>query len=153
MIVAVLRGLDDHPRVHRDGPFQPGRHDRRLGHQQGHGLALHVRTHQRPVGVVVLQERDQAGRDAHHLLGRDVHVLDLLGRDRVEVGLIPGDDLRPLELEVLVDRRVGRGEVRLALSSARIQHDLIGPVAVERSRDTGSRGSRTRRPRRRSPAS
>ena len=36
---------------------------------------------ERPVGVVVLEERDQAGRDADHLLGRDVHVLDLVDRD------------------------------------------------------------------------
>ena len=46
----------------------------------------------RPVGVVVLEERDQAGRDADHLLGRDVHVLDLVDRHGVEVGLVPGDD-------------------------------------------------------------
>ena len=72
--------------------LQAGGDDRRLGHQQRHGLALHVRAHQRPVGVVVLQERDQAGRDADHLLGRDVHVLDLVDRDGDEVGLVPGDD-------------------------------------------------------------
>ena len=31
----------------------------RLGAEEGHGLPLHVGSHQRPVGVVVLQERDQ----------------------------------------------------------------------------------------------
>jgi hypothetical protein len=44
---------------------------------QRHGLALHVRAHQRPVGVVVLEERDQRRRHAHDLLGRDVDVLHL----------------------------------------------------------------------------
>ena len=33
--------------------------ERSLGSQQRHGLALHVRTHERAVGVVVLKERDQ----------------------------------------------------------------------------------------------
>ncbi len=123
----VVRGLDDHARVHRDGPFQAGGDDRRLGHQERDRLALHVRAHQGPVGVVVLQERDQAGRDAHHLLGRDVLVLDLLGGDGVEVGLIPGDDLRALELAVLVGRRVGGGEVGLALLVGPHPDDVLGP--------------------------
>ena len=127
----VVRGLDDHPRVHRHRPLQAGRHDRRLGHQQGHGLPLHVRAHQSPVGVVVLQERDQAGRDAHHLLRRDVLILDLLGGDGVEVGLIPGDDLRPFELAVVVDRGVGGGQVRLRLFIGPHPDDLLGPEAVD----------------------
>ena len=79
---AVLGGLDDHARVDGDCPLQPGGDDRRLGDQERHRLALHVRAHQRTVGVVVLEERDQAGRDADHLLGRDVHVLDLVDRRR-----------------------------------------------------------------------
>ena len=53
-----------------------------LGLEQRHGLALHVRAHQRAVGVVVLEERDQRGRHRHDLLGGDVHVVDLLGRPR-----------------------------------------------------------------------
>jgi len=40
-------------------------------------LALHVGAHQRAVRVVVLEERDQRRRDGHHLLRRDVHVVDL----------------------------------------------------------------------------
>ena len=67
--------------------FQPGGDDRRLGDQERHRLALHVRAHQRPVGVVVLEERDQAGRDADHLLGRDVDVLDLVDRHGDEVAV------------------------------------------------------------------
>ena len=59
--------------------------DRRLGDQQRHGLPLHVRTHQRPVGVVVFQERNQAGRDADHLARRDVDVLHLVDRHQLEV--------------------------------------------------------------------
>ena len=66
---AILLGLDDHSRVDRDRPLEPGGDDRRLGDQERHRLPLHVRAHQRTVGVVVLEERDQARRDADHLLG------------------------------------------------------------------------------------
>ncbi len=86
---ALLLGLDDHARVDGHGPLQAGGDDGRLGHQQRHRLPLHVRTHQRAVRVVVLEERDQAGGDADHLLGRDVHVLDVVDRDGHEVGLVP----------------------------------------------------------------
>ena len=50
----------------------------RLGLDQRHGLLLHVGAHERAVGVVVLEERDQRGADRDDLLGRDVHHLDLL---------------------------------------------------------------------------
>ena len=49
------------------------------GTQAGHRLALHVGAHQRAVGVVVLEERDQRRRHRHDLRRRHVHVLDLVG--------------------------------------------------------------------------
>ena len=130
MIVPSCCGLDDHARVHRDGLFQTGGDDRRLGDQERHRLALHVGAHERAVGVVVLEERDQAGGDAHHLLRRDVHVLDLVGRDGVEVRLIAGDNGRALELAVFVGRGVGGGEVGFALLVGPHPDDFFGPMAV-----------------------
>ena len=127
---AVLRRLDDHARVDRHGPLQPGGDDRRLGHQQRHRLALHVRAHQRAVGVVVLEERDQAGRDADHLLGRDVHVLDLIDGNGDEVGLVPRGQGRPLELAVVVHDRVGRRQVGLALLVGPHPDDFLALLAV-----------------------
>src|SRR6202008_1486060 len=50
---------DRSPGVTRHHPFHAGADERRLGAHQRPGLTLHVRTHQRAVGVVVLQERDQ----------------------------------------------------------------------------------------------
>ena len=44
----------------------------------GHGLALHVRAHERAVGVVVLEERDERRRDADELHRTDVDVVDVL---------------------------------------------------------------------------
>ena len=63
--------------------FHAGADQRRIGLQQRHGLALHVRTHQRAVGVVVLKERDQRGRDRYDLLRRNVDQVDLLRRHQV----------------------------------------------------------------------
>ena len=44
-----------------------------------HRLALHVRSHERAVGVVVLEERDQRRGDRHQLVRRHVHQRDVLG--------------------------------------------------------------------------
>ena len=51
-------------------------------------------------------------------------------RDACEVGLVPGDERRPLELAVVVDRRVGRREVGLALLVGPHPDDLVGRLAV-----------------------
>ena len=47
---------------------------------QRHGLPLHVRAHERAVRVVVLEERDQRGRDRDDLRRRDVHEVDVVRR-------------------------------------------------------------------------
>ena len=60
--------------------FHAGADERRLGANQRHRLALHVRAHQRAVGVVVLQERDQRRGHRNELLRRHVHEVDLLAR-------------------------------------------------------------------------
>ena len=109
----------------------PGADDRRLGHQERHRLPLHVRTHQRAVGVVVLQERNQPGRHADHLAGRDVDVLDLVDRHDLEVGAVPGDDRRRPELQLVVHhRRVGRGHVGLGLLVGPQPDDVVGQLAL-----------------------
>ena len=45
-------------RVANQFAFHPGTYDRRLGLDEGHCLAHHVRSHESTVGVVVLQERN-----------------------------------------------------------------------------------------------
>ncbi len=52
-------------------------HQRRVGDQKRHRLALHVGAHQGSTGVVVLEERNHRGGDRDDLLRRDVHVLDV----------------------------------------------------------------------------
>ena len=50
-------------RVARRALFHARADQRRRRLEQWHGLALHVRTHERTVGVVVLQERNQRARN------------------------------------------------------------------------------------------
>ncbi len=75
-------------RVDRHAVLDAGTDERRLGLDERDGLALHVRAHQRPVRVVVLEERDERGGRGDELLRRDVHELDLLARHRREVVLV-----------------------------------------------------------------
>ena len=56
-----------------------GAHEWRLGREQRHGLTLHVGAHERAVGVVVLEVRDQGGGHRHHLARGHVHELDVRG--------------------------------------------------------------------------
>ena len=60
--LAGFFGDDDGAGIAGDALFEAGGHERRFGHEQRHGLALHVRAHQRAVGVVVLEERNQRSR-------------------------------------------------------------------------------------------
>ncbi len=68
-----LAGVLGRPGLHA------GAHDGRLRLQERHGLALHVGTHERAVGIVVFEERDERGGHGHDLLGAHIHVLDLGG--------------------------------------------------------------------------
>jgi hypothetical protein len=63
--------------------FHAGADERRFGAHQRHRLTLHVRAHQRAVGVVVFEERDQRRSDRHQLLRRHVHQVDVFARHMV----------------------------------------------------------------------
>jgi len=51
---------------------------------------LHVRAHQRAVGIVVLQERDKGRRYPDDLLGRDIDILYVLAIHHPHFALGPG---------------------------------------------------------------
>ena len=87
-----------------------GAHVGGVGAQQRHGLALHVRSHQRAVGVVVLQERNQAGGHRDELLGADVDVLDLLARLQHEVAGLARVAQLGNDAALLIQRHVGLGD-------------------------------------------
>ncbi len=109
------RALADH-----DGPgvlgrdiFHPGADVGSFGPDQGNGLALHVGPHQRAVGVVIFQERDQAGGHAHQLLGGDVDIIHPLALHEHEIPLVAGVDPLPDQHPVVADLGVRLGDVVL----------------------------------------
>ena len=72
--------------------FHAGADQRRIGAHQRHGLTLHVRAHQRAVGVIVLEERDQRRGDRNQLLGRHVHEVDAVAGQQHHVAGVAADD-------------------------------------------------------------
>ncbi len=126
-------GRDDHVAgVDRRAALHAGADERRLRLEQRHGLCLHVRAHQRAVGVVVLEEGDQRRRHRPDLGRGDVHQVDLLGRHQADFALADAArDQRPLELlrlRVDLGRRLG-DDLLLLLRCVELE-DLVGDRAV-----------------------
>ena len=104
--------------IARHDLFHAGADERRLGLDERHGLTLHVRAHQRAVGVIVLEERDQRRGDRHELLRRHVDVVDLLLRHEQHVAAIAAGDEIVRQLALGVDLGVGLSDVVRASSIA-----------------------------------
>src|SRR5262249_37595790 len=103
---SVPASYDNGARVMSGHFLHAGADQRRLRSKQRHGLALHVRPHQRAVGVVVLQERYERSRDRNELLGADVQELQLLASREFELARFsgPGAVLDYAALLVYLDR-------------------------------------------------
>ena len=111
---------DDHRAgVLGDDRFHAGADDGRLGTDQRHRLALHVGTHERAVGVIVLEEGNQRRRHRHHLARRDIDEVDLLAIDDQELAAGSGDDLVVDQVALVVDLGVGLGDVEVLLFPGR----------------------------------
>ena len=59
---------DGVPRVDRSAAFHARAHDRRVRFDARHGLALHVRSHERALTVVVFHERDERRTDGQEFV-------------------------------------------------------------------------------------
>jgi hypothetical protein len=130
---ARLAGADDVAGVLRGLALDAGADVRRLGTQQRHGLALHVRAHQGAVRVVVLEERDERRRQRHDLARRDVHVVHGVRRDLADLAALGADEHERVdELAGLrVDRRVRLGDdVPVLLVGGQVV-DLVGDLALD----------------------
>ena len=112
-----------------EAALEAGAHEGRLGLEQRHALALHVRAHERAVGVVMLEEGDETGGDGDDLLGRDVHQVDLVRSDFEEVAGIAGGDLAD-EIALVIDLGVGLGDGFAFLLVGGEVNDLVGDAAL-----------------------
>ena len=90
---------------------------------------MHVGSHQRSVGVVVLEEGDQSGRHTDHLARRHVDVLNLVGRHHLEVAVVSGND-RIADQAAVLDLSIGRGQSGLVLLIRAEPLDLLGQLAA-----------------------
>ena len=122
-------GLHDHAAIVRHISFEAGGNEGGLSDQERHRLPLHVRTHERAIGVVVLEERNQAGRNADHLLRRNIDVLDIVRLSVRKVAGVPGDDTVVRHL-VPIGRSVGGSQVGLRFLVGAQPRDLIGQLAA-----------------------
>ena len=86
--LAAVGCQNNRVRISRHFVFQARANERRLGNHERNALALHVRAHQRPVCVIVFEERDQARRHRYKLFRRDVHVVHLGGIDFEKVATV-----------------------------------------------------------------
>jgi len=109
---------DDGAGIAGDLALHSGADERRFRLDQRHALALHVRAHERAIRIVVLEERDQAGRHGDELLERHVHVVDAVGFDFEEVALVTHGDFRLGVSAVAVHRRAGLGHDEILSWSA-----------------------------------
>ncbi len=73
---AVIRP-HDHARVLPHNTFHARTHQWGFCPKQWHSLSLHIRTHQSPVGIVVLQKWDKRSRNTNNLFGRNIDKVDI----------------------------------------------------------------------------
>ena len=127
---AVAARLEQDARVVGALLLHAGAYPRRLGEDERHGLALHVRAHEGAVGVVVLEEGHERRGYRDDLLGRDVHVLELVGAAGGVVALVPARDRILQEIARLVDLGARLGDVVLVLVHGGEVLDLLGGLAL-----------------------
>ncbi len=113
-----------------DHAFHAGADERRLGMNERHRLPLHVGAHERAVGVVVLEERNERRRHRNKLLRRHVHEVHLVRRNELHVAGVSHDDEIVGEAALRIDRGIGlRDRVAPFLHRREIDH-LVGDAAV-----------------------
>src|SRR6266404_6144777 len=116
--------LAEHDRagIARGDTLHAGANERRFALDERHSLALHVGTHERAVGVVVFEERNQAGSHRNELLRRNVDVVDLIAALEDEVAGLTAVDQLGGNLQALVKRYVGlRDDVLVFFPSGKVE--------------------------------
>jgi hypothetical protein len=82
------------------------------GRIKRNSLALHVRSHQRTVGIIMLQERNQRSTQTNDLVRRNVHVFHFIFIKDREVTCFTANNLIFSEIAFLVQWRICLGDLR-----------------------------------------
>src|SRR5690554_2001278 len=118
-------GSNTDPGVLGHVALHAGTDQRLLGAQSGHGLTLHVRTHEGAVGIVVLEEGNQRSGHGDHLTGGHVHQGDFFGRlDAELVHVADGNQL--FNQLAITHFGAGLGDDVIGFFDRRQEHDLVG---------------------------
>src|SRR5208283_1259474 len=119
---AVALAEHDRAGVASGDAFHAGADQWSFATNQRHRLALHVRTHQSAVGVVVLEERNQAGGDGDELLWRDVDIIDFIAMLQHEVAGLTAVDQFGGDAQLFVQGNVGlRDDVLVFFPSRQVE--------------------------------
>jgi hypothetical protein len=84
--------------------------------QQWNGLALHVRSHQSAIRIIMLKERNQPSGHRYQLLRRHVHKIYIGWFNINEVTFTPTHDSLVKKVSFVVNRRVGLSNNKLFFS-------------------------------------
>ncbi len=130
---AVALGQNHGARIARGDALHARAYERRFGNKQRHRLPLHVRAHERAVGVVVLEERHQGRSDRDELLRRDVDIIHVGAVDQHEVPLAARVHQIFSDLALIVELDVGLRDGVLVLFPCRqveAERNMVdGPLA------------------------
>ena len=136
---AGVNGIDlaapirDHRHARIDGhlSFHARAHQRLVGQERWHGLTLHVGTHERAVGVVMLQKRDQGGGHGDDLARRHIHIIDARGGRHGKFILMTAGYQRVQQPAVGVQRGAGLGDHIIALFDSGQVFDIVRDPALD----------------------
>ena len=103
---AIALGCNHGARVFTHLLFNTSTYDRSLVMKQRNGLTHHVGTHQRTVGVVMLEEWNERCGDRGNLLRRDIHQVNLSRRHNREVGILTALDYVTDEAAIITQRSI-----------------------------------------------
>ncbi len=128
---ARAAGDDRDAGIAGDRLLHPGTHKRRLGADQRYRLPLHVRTHQRPIGVVVFEKRDQRRRHRDQLFRRNVDQINVLRPLHHKVTASAAIGQLGQDPTVAVGRHIGLRDRVAAFVHRREVDDLVGHPAID----------------------
>ena len=109
--------------------LQTGSHDRGLRGNNRNCLTHHVRSHQRSVGIIMLQERDQRRRDRCNLIRGNIDQIDILSGCQREVRIFSGFYPFIRKLAIFIDSRTCLSNYQLLLFLCRIvAYPFLGKI-------------------------
>ncbi len=127
---AATQRLHCGTRVNRNGTLYSSSNQRFLCAQTRHCLPLHVRSHERPIRIIVFQERNQRGCNGDNLRRCNVHELNTVSRHQAEFVAIAARNDFVQQLAFVVDGGIGLGNHILPLIDGRKELDVVCDLAI-----------------------